>query len=1003
MKHKFLIILCAAAVLFSGVLFAQETTGELNGRVLLEDGAALPGVTVTATGTNLVGKKVTITDETGSYRLPMLPPGTYKLTFTLEGFKTVIRDKIILEVGKVLKLDIALQTGALEETVEVSGSTPLVDVRQSSTASNITKETFTKLPRGRNFTSVMANEAGVNSVSGGYSFNGASSAENTFFVDGTNTTGVTKGTGGHRVDTDSVEEVQVKSAGYSAEYGGSMGGVISVITKSGGNEFHGDLSLYYDADWLYKKSKAPLVVDPFDPNKLIYDDGRLKDKYQKWEPSFSLGGYILKDKIWFFANFSPYFSKTTRTGRFLFAPEHNGEKFESTTTRYKGSVKITTALTNNIRFNIGSTLDWQKESKDLPAVNGKSKYAPDGWESYGHKWPYITFSGGLDWTIGNNAFLSVTGGYFRANSYDSGEKPTDPPPFVYFSNSNAHLKPGADLVRDKGWHNYPWPHAKVNKRNISERIQAKTDFTYYLNAGGEHVFKTGVGWERKKLDLLNGTANETWWITWRNDATGEGVYFKGQPTTYGVVETYQYGDMGKTHNDVYTFYVQDSWTVSKNFTLNIGVRTESEKMPTFSDKFGTAFKFGFFDKLAPRVGFAWDINGDGKNKVFGSFGLYYDIMKLKMSIGSFGAATFYRGYYDIATLDWKQYLTTLGPTWDKSKNADDPILGGKKFEYKNLRELSDPETMVQPDIKPFSKMEFSLGYSRMVADNLSFTITGMYNKVLNAIEDIGIQHEGGESYFIGNPGSDWIREQFKPGVNPKVPAGYKAPKAIRKYRSVKFELSKKWSNNWFGGISLTWSRLTGNFSGLKSTDEGRRVAPNVNRFFDSWYMHLKQDLTSSDGVLPTDRPIDLRVYGAYTFNFDLTIGFNAYFRTGYPVTRYIDINDMQGYCPNGRGTLGRNPSSYNVNLTLEQKIKITDRVRLSFNVNIFNATNNTQKLVKGGSYNRDKVDVPNDVIKAGYDIDEIMKQQHTRVSLFYLKKYGFKSPISATLGFKLSF
>ncbi len=1021
MKYKFFIILCLFLAVFSGaLLYSQEITGELNGKVLLEGGAALPGVRVMATSTNLVGKKVTITDDTGAYRLPMLPPGTYKLTFTLEGFKTVVRDKIVLEVGKVLKINIVLQTGELEETVDVSGSAPLIDVRQSSTASNITKETFAKLPKGRNFTSVMANQAGVNKEGRGhhhgsgenYFFNGASSAENTFFVDGTNTTSLTSGNSGQRVDMDNVEEVQIKSAGYSAEYGGSMGGVISVITKSGGNEFHGDLSFYYDADWLRKKDRAPLIRDFDDKNRLIYDEGRLKDKYQRLEPSLSLGGYVLKDKLWFFSNFSPSFAKTKRKYRYVYDrakyKKHEGEEFSRIERRYKGSVKLTAALTNNIRFNIGGTLDWQKNLRDLPSTRGTSKYTPEKWADAGSKRPKITLSGGLDWTPGHNSVLNITGGYYRTNSYDcSKNKPTNPPIRVYFYNSNKQLNPGPDLVREKEWENISWRDSRINKKDISIRIQSKADFIHYLNSSfGEHVFKTGFGWSRQKLDILKGSVNEYWRLYWRNDDTGENTKYSGQETTYGYARTYQSGKNGKTHNDVFTLYLQDSWTINGNFTLNVGVRTEKEKMPTFSNKFKTAFKFDFLDKIAPRVGFSWDINGDGKNKVFASFGIYYDVMKLYMAIRSFGAETEYQGYYDIVTLDWRQYLDTLGPTWDKSKNPDDPILGGKKFSYVNRRRISDPETMVQPDIKPFSKLEVSFGYSRMLSDKISCTITGIYNTVLNAIENIGIQRDGGDSFYIGNPGSKWIREQFKPGVNPDVPDGYQAPKAKRHYRSVKIELKKKWANHWFGGLSCTLSRLTGNFSGLKSTDRGRGAGPMVNGFFDTWYLHLKQDLTPSDGLLPTDRPVDIRVYGAYSFDFGLTIGTNAYFKSGTPITRFISINHKSGYAPNGRGTLGRNPSVFNVDLNIEQKFNISDKVRFSIGANINNLTNNTQATVKSGSYNDSHgsvIEIPNEVLKAGYDIDEVMKQQGTKVNLFYLKKDRFRSPISAELRFKLSF
>jgi hypothetical protein len=327
MKHKLLMLFVAVAVVFGGSLFAQEQKGEVIGTVVLEDGSAIPGVAVECAGTGLVGIKTTVTSDNGSFRFMALPPGLYDFTFTLEGFKTVKRQGIRVDIGRTYKLDVVMETGAIRQEIVVTGKSPVIDVRKSASAVNISKEVFTKLPKGRDFMTIVTQTAGLNFESefqdaterangeygAGVSFDGASASENTFYVDGVDTTTLYAGKSGASVNFDFIEEVQVKSSGYAAEYGGSMGGVISVITRSGGNEFHGQLGVYYDGSALSGKNRPSLRTNPLDEDVAEYVTYP-KDKVTSIEPGFGIGGYIIKDKLWFFGSFMPKFKKTTRDG-----------------------------------------------------------------------------------------------------------------------------------------------------------------------------------------------------------------------------------------------------------------------------------------------------------------------------------------------------------------------------------------------------------------------------------------------------------------------------------------------------------------------------------------------------------------------------------------------------------------------------------------------------------------------------------------------------------------
>lgn len=1008
MKRLFLIAFLMLSVLF---LSAQEQSGEFVGTVLLEDGSAVPGVTITVKGTNLVGARTSVSNENGKYRFPTLPPGTYSIIFTLEGFKQVVRKGVVLEVGKTLKIDGVLQAGAIQEEVLVEGATPVVDVRKSSIATNMTKDVISRLPKGRNFTGVIATQAGVDyeegGTAGGYSFDGASASENTFFVDGMNTTTTESGVSGQRVDYDSVEEVQVKSSGYNAEYGGSMGGVVSVITKSGGNEFHGGLTFYYSnfslnagpTDALKKRTK---VIDPETTVQEAYYQKRYKDKGYSMEPGFNLGGYIIKDRLWFFASFIPQFQKTKRPGLFDNQPEHNGETFEADIKRLKGSAKVTAAITNNLRFSLSFAMNEFKEEGILPSTFGTSDY--DGSLTslkVKRKNPTITLAGSIDYSIGNNSFLNIAGGYYRSNNYNYGDY--TPAPYMHFFHTNAHLDIADDLKKSAGGVHGSWTGKDEVKRGISERLSMKADYTHYFNAGGEHVAKTGFSYTNVKLDKLNGYANDYWAFFWKDgDINDTYDHSSGEqiPVTYGYARARFYGEDGKLDTNRYSFYIQDSWTIGDKLTLNYGVRLEKENMPSMDSAHPeAAFKFSFFDKIAPRIGFAYDLNGDGKNKFFGSFGLYYDVMKLEMAVGSFGGSKFYHYYYNITDPDWTKYITAQSKFWTGS---DGPVLGGELLEVQNLRQPSWDR--VQPDMKPYSKMEISLGYQRSLSDDISITARFLHNRILNAIEDIGVKIGSDEYYMIGNPGSDWVNDKYREfGEQGHLPENRTCPKPKREYYSLQINLDKKFSNNWLGGFSVNLSSLKGNFSGLASTDEGGRQSPNVQRYFDAWFMHYDSQLNNADGVLPTDRPVNMKLYGAYSFDFGLTVGFNANAKSGIPVSTRLDLNGQDGYYPNGRNDQGRTPFLYQLDLYMEYAFKISDKVNMSIDVNITNVTNNKTAVGKFQHITSEEVNLNNADIAAKFNLDTLMTDRNYAKDPRYLLNNRFMNPMTVRFGAKLSF
>ncbi len=271
----------------------------------------------------LIGKAVAVTDGAGVYRLMALASGTYEITFTLQGFKTLIRKGIVLELSQTLALDVTLDVATIDEQVTVIGQSPLIDVKSTVKGQVMTKETYMALPRGRSFDSLISTIPGVQSesITAGISVDGASGAENMWYADGADIGDFHYGDRGQNVVLELLDEVKVTASGYNAEFGGSMGGVINVITRSGSNEFHGDIMGFYENNRQYMqgKSRTFLRRDPFASGYVYeyvnYDDdyfggGKDRDRYNRYEGVFSLGGYIIKDKLWFFGSVNPSYSQT---------------------------------------------------------------------------------------------------------------------------------------------------------------------------------------------------------------------------------------------------------------------------------------------------------------------------------------------------------------------------------------------------------------------------------------------------------------------------------------------------------------------------------------------------------------------------------------------------------------------------------------------------------------------------------------------------------------------
>ncbi len=998
------------ALLFAWPVAAQEQRGSIEGVVRDSSGAVLPGVTVEAR--NATGVVLTATtDSEGVYRFPSVSPGTYEVTATLQGFAPKKQGSIDVGLGQIKKVDVALGLQGVAENVQVTAESPLVDVKQSARQTNISREQIDLLPKGRDFTTLVTQAPGANNESklGGLSIDGASAGENRFIIDGIETTDLQDGTSGKNLIADFVEEIQVKSSGYTAEFGGATGGVINVITKSGTNNWRGSVAFNWQGDRLSGGSVpaagnatigtgVPTLRQSLTNSDVSEYVTYPKDKENRVEPGFALGGPIVTNRAWFFGAYQPAFTSTTRS----VSPTTAGNPNAATTSiERKQQVQFATGnftsqLSDGLRSRVAFNNSWARNKGLLPALSGTD---PAG-TNYGKtsEFPNYSVSGNMDWVASQRLFFGVRGGYYMSDVRDSNV--TEEPLFEFRGTTNVGLLDvPVSLQRATGFFSIP-SNTKTD-RDQQTRAFFQADGTYYVKAGGDHQFKFGVQADRVGNNVLTGNARN--WVIMRwNSALSS-----GSPVTRGTYGYYEVRSNavapkkgiiteGNVHTNLIGLFVQDQWTLNNRLTINAGIRTERERVPTYSTgadipEFGIEFPFS--QKLAPRVGAAYDINGDGKWKAFGSWGVFYDIFKLELPRGSFGGDKWLSYYYALDTPNWPTLVDGAGcPPACTGTLIRGPI---------DFRSVSLDADHIEPDLKPMRQQEATFGLDHQLSNVVAVGVRYVHKQIDRAIEDTGfLLPDGSEGYVIANPGEGLTKLAF---TNPATAL----PKAIRDYDSVEFSLEKRFADRWYLRSSYLWSRLYGNYSGLSQSDENGRTSPNVGRLFDYPMMMFQDGGTPALGPLATDRPHQFKTQFIYELPTGASVGLSQFLASGLPVSREIGVFPTSNYPVNylGRGSDGRTPTFSQTDLFVQQGFNLggTKRIQVSFNV--LNLFNQDTAVGRFSTYQKVNGVTPDEsLFYAGrQSLASLITSQNIVKDPRFLQDNAFQSPIQARFGVKFLF
>src|SRR6266542_2853424 len=982
--------------------FGQETSGTISGTVSDASGARIPGATVKVEGAAFV--RTATTDSDGYYRMLQIPPGVYKVSVTASNFATANATDVNVALGKTTEIDFSLKVGSVSEQVVVSSDEiGRIDPTGSKIQTNITPRVFDSLPKGTNLTSLLKVSpaarpealSGSSSMgqTGGIQVDGASGSENSFIIDGQEVSNFRTGAlnPNNNLPFQFVQEIQIKTSGFESEYGGATGGVINVVTKGGSNQFHGEAGIQFEPDSLFAGPRPFLnsfrtgaTAATFrQTNEFIRAD---RDEFTNYFPAFALGGPIKSDRLFFFTSYAPQIFNITRNARYfnradpLNRTEVGSQTYKTKVTQEYFQSRLDATPLNNLR--LSSTYTWNPIVQEgvIPAGTTGNLYF-GGLSSI----PTAIFGGDIG-TLTGNKLTDRQGGRQNANNvtFQTVYTPTSTLVSSFrfsrgFLNEklNSYFIPKQTRFRCidlappsaagcvAGFENF----ANNNGRNFdsSVRLNFEGDVSYIMSRfAGRHEFKGGYQYSKVSNDVSTGyipfgivslsygkTIND---LTFRDDPVS--------PNAIGAGVVQRFGTVGQASNRAHSIYIQDKWQPINRLSINAGVRFEKEDLPSFNG-FAPPINFGLGDKIVPRFGFAYDLTGSGKTKLFASYGRFTDRLKFELPRGSFGGDFFRNDYFEI-TSDHPEYtFYTLARIIGSNP---DPI--GGTCPIPNSTGLSrcqldfripsnDPNGTIEtgkvdPDLKPFRQEEFTVGFERELSHNYLISARYSYKNLLSAIEDAGfLNPAGSEAYIIGNPGEGLhlqVSQQF----------GFaKTTKPQRRYDALEIRLDRRLTRNYFFNAAYTYSRLYGNYSGLASSDENGRTSPGVNRFFDLPHLGFTAAGTPDNGRLATDRPHVFNAYGAYDFNW-----FGKFKGNG---TRFSMFQTIQSGSPQtsfytfraaailyGRGNLGRTPAFSQTDFAVTHRYKITEQYVLAFDFNVINLFN--QATVLGVQTNLNGID-----------------------------------------------
>lgn len=869
------------AVAFLAVLVAMPAlageTGSISGVVKDSQGGVLPGAAVKVSGPQLPGGREMVTSGSGTYAFPLLLPGTYKVEVTMSGMGKATRE-IRVSVDVDAQVNMTLSPAGMAEEVTVTAEAPAVDLKKTEVNFNFTSDTMRDLPLSRSYTGMFQLIPGIADNGTSAPSAGGSRQDNTYLIDGVNITNPGFGYISTEVNELDIAEFNIKRGAISAEFGRSAGFVGNAVSKSGTNRLSGTARM----EWRDKSFQA----DPKDPAF-----GAVPSQYLN--PAISLGGPIMKDKLFFYGS-ARYF-KTTINERVN---------------------RVGTALPDQITdgHELYGKLTATPSQKHLINVSFRDRPAQtEGSVGTGSAPSVAT-------TDDSSTRVATASWAFFLTSRSNVEVK-----YLYMQENNESV-PVTDLGYLPTWNpnnlaamgQYPDPNQAnlivggseyFNQQNY-KRHEVRGSFSQYFDLGStNHQLKAGGGYEFGEEDLFRLTNG------WGNLArlTVSGVpairarYYFTQPPQLG---------QGRT----WSAFVQDTITAGKRLTLNLGVLFNKDEFAqdlagsngcpvppnTASGQPGgtavfeskgdrcTFIRFGWGDEIQPRLGFNFNVREDKGDKIYGNWGRYYN-------------------------MDQKSSGRSLAPRRIYQREARFNATTGALIS--DLPRASTTGKQIDPALKPTYNDEILGGYATPIGKDWSLDVFYMYRNTKNFIEDVPSVLPDSGPYAAAN-------------LPCELYASCRGAEAKRKYQAGTIEINRRMANKWSANISYTYSKFEGNFDldyssvGVFNTSSFIQDGPGTNVQEPNRYGPLRQD-----------RPHVLKVFANYMPFSKLTLGGYLRVQSGTPWN--ARARDWEGAVLNYLEPAGahRNPTWTNFDVLASYRIKLSDRSNLSLEARIFNLFN----------------------------------------------------------------
>jgi hypothetical protein len=959
-------LVCLLTSLLSPAM-AQETAvrGAISGTVEDPSGAVIAGAKVIVAGP--VDRRETTTGEDGTFFARALTPGKYTIKVEMSGFKAAEIKDVEVFVGKTSTIRVVLQPGQITETVTVAATSEGIDVQSTAIGANLNDTLYERLPLARNVTSLFYLAPGVNdglgSGAANPSISGASGLENLYVADGVNITDSAFGGLGvfsrvygplaTGINQAFIKEVQVKTGGFEPQYGKSTGGIVNIITKSGGRDFHGAFYAYYSPEQFEAERKQP---DDFRINKA----GRLLHTIGL-DYGLEAGGYVpgFRDKLFWFGSFNPSFPREV-----VLAPQDSGlnrllGEFQISRRVLNYAAKLTYNISQNHTFNASifgdPTLTNQAPHRTLNIDN----LTATSQLKYGTRNITGRYNGNLSPTWILNSSFSWGFNSFDERNFADLYQITD-------LTQTAGLPGQRGAFRAVGLGFFEPTKSNHYTFDVGTTKQYSFIGSHEFNLGYQYEYSTYRGRRERSGPRFTIPATNASGIPISQLSFGGGPDVAGQPSNatfelriaspsctlcplmripgfrdpQPVFLRQNRGEFGapnfSTASRYHTGYVLDRWSPSKRFTINLGLRWEQERVE------GEAIQYSFTGNWSPRIGLTVDPWGDRKTKLYANFGRYHNFLPLDVAersltneldfIGARWAPAFVvrSGRREVVLNEFG----TVTPVLD----AAHLLTGAAGGTGTAIFVSAQSTTGIAAGTKLGYADEFIVGFERELPGGIIFSVRYLDRRLKRIIEDVsGIPPEGAnfglnQIYLIANPSrttdlftnpisqtlpptadpAEAERRGFVPVedtfgrllgfvkyLNPDVagadtpdgkPDGF--PDPVHVYQAVEIEFNKRFSHNWMMLANWRIAKLFGNFEGYLRNDNGQ-TDPGISSLFD--FVEGDFGLLGDQfkpGVLNTDRRHVVNFYAAYTFDRwvkDLTLA------TGIRVQSGIPINDLKAH------------------------------------------------------------------------------------------------------------